>query len=274
MSSTRAATILVVEDDAPLAQTFEEILEGEGYEVRMTGTAAGARTAIETERPDLVLMDLVLPDADGLILCADIKAKAGVPVLVCSGTVRKRDSVLALKLGADDFIAKPFDVDEMLSRVEAALRRSNASGGRPAAPWMLPTPAAPARGTPAPAEHDSVTSVGPLRLERTHKRVSFGEREVALTPTEYRLLSAFMARPGEVLTRRDLAQLVWGYEDASVGRSIDVHVHRLRTKLQNAQESAGRPGPNVISVRGFGYKLLEDSGAATSAATGATPVAA
>ena len=110
-----------------------------------------------------------------------------------------------------------------------------------------------------------ISTVGLLTLERARKRVTFDGSEIPLTPTEYRLLSALMGRPGEVFSRRDLAQLVWGYEDASVGRSIDVHVHRLRTKLQHAQEQGGIPGPSVISVRGFGYKLLTDSSAALAA---------
>ena len=270
MSAPSTATILVIEDHAPLAQTFQEVLEGQGYDVRLAGTAAEARAVIDSAPPDLVLMDLVLPDADGLVLCADIKAKLAIPVIVCSGTVRKRDSVLALKLGADDFVAKPFDVDELLSRIEAALRRVSAPTDLPASLAMHRALTRGRGGEPATrqgsAEHEPVATLGRLRLERTHKRVTFGGEDVSLTPTEYRLLSAFMSRPDEVLSRRDLAQMVWGYEDASVGRSIDVHVHRLRTKLQHAQVAKGRSGPNVISVRGFGYKLLGDAAAQTAAA--------
>ena len=267
-----SAKILVIEDDAQLAQTFLDVFESEGYSVVLAGNGAEARARIEEAPPDLVLTDLVLPDADGLILCADIKSKLSVPVIVCSGTIRKRDSVLALKLGADDFIAKPFDVDELLSRVEAALRRSTSSTGLPVPISLHPAlarKAAPraARGQAAQAAQppEPMSTVGPLTLERTHKRVTFSGEEVALTPTEYRLLSALMQRPDEVFSRRDLAQLVWGYEDASVGRSIDVHVHRLRTKLQRAQEGSGRPGPSVISVRGFGYKLQAESAATLAA---------
>ena len=264
------ASILVIEDDAALAQTFQEILEAEDYAVTLAATAAEARAATELHPPDLVLTDLVLPDADGLILCADLKSKLGVPVIVVSGTIRKRDSVLALKLGADDFIPKPFDVDELLSRIEAALRRSRSEQGDSG---PIPMHSAIARrrggagfGSASTVAGDAASSLGPLTLERAHKRVTFKDREVPLTPTEYRLLAALMSRPDEVLSRRDLAQLVWGYEDASVGRSIDVHVHRLRTKLQRAQEQGGIPGPTVISVRGFGYKLLADSGAVSAAA--------
>ena len=272
--STPQASILVIEDDASLGQTFREILEGEDYEVSLAATAAEARASVEQRTPDLILTDLVLPDADGLILCADLKAKLGVPVIVVSGTVRKRDSILALKLGADDFIPKPFDVDELLTRIESALKRARAELGVPAA---VPLHAAIARRgvgvsagaafqSPAPVALEPASSIGPLTLERARKRVTFNNRDVPLTPTEYRLLAALMTRPDEVLSRRDLAQLMWGYEDASNGRSIDVHVHRLRAKLQRAQEGGGVPGPTIISVRGFGYKLLADPSVSAVAA--------
>jgi two-component system response regulator MprA len=261
-----AATILVVEDDPALAQTLRDILEAEGYAVHHAAGGAGARAALEGAPPDLILLDLMLPDVDGLVLCADLKSRSGAPIIVCSATARKRDSVLSLKLGADDFVAKPFDVDELLSRIEATLRRSRAAAAASDAASRAPTlissaPSAAGRAMPVTGS----TTVDGLTLEHARRRVTFHAQEVALTPTEYRLLAAFMSRPGEVLSRRDLAQLVWGYEDASVGRSIDVHVHRMRTKLHEAQERQGVAGPNVISVRGFGYKLM-DAAEAQSAA--------
>jgi two-component system response regulator MprA len=259
------ATILVVEDDPALAQTLRDILEAEGYAVHHAAGGAGARAALEGAPPDLILLDLMLPDVDGLVLCADLKSRSGAPIIVCSATARKRDSVLSLKLGADDFVAKPFDVDELLSRIEATLRRSRAAAASDAAsraPTLISSaPSAAGRAMPVTGS----TTVDGLTLEHARRRVTFHAQEVALTPTEYRLLAAFMSRPGEVLSRRDLAQLVWGYEDASVGRSIDVHVHRMRTKLHEAQERQGVAGPNVISVRGFGYKLM-DAAEAQSAA--------
>jgi len=271
---TPTANVLLVEDDPSVALTIKDMLESDGYAVRHVDTGTKAKAALENPKPDLIVLDLMLQDVDGLVLCADLKARTGAPVIICSATNRKRDTVLALKLGADDFIGKPFDVDEFLTRAAAVLRRAGAGiiatspASLTAATIGGPTPVSGSVVQPAhPIWMDSQTatgrqvgavSVGPLSLQHTRRRAVFDGEEVQLTPTEYRLLATFMARPEEVLSRQDLAQVVWGYEDASVGRSIDVHVHRLRAKLQAAQEGAGVPGPTVISVRGFGYKLLRD----------------
>jgi DNA-binding response OmpR family regulator len=273
------AHVLLVEDDPAVAMTIKDLFESEGYNVRHADTGARARAAVaDTSEPppDLIILDLMLPDTDGLVLCADLKARVSAPVIICSASPRKRDAVLGLRLGADDYIAKPFDVEEFLTRAAAVLRRSRAGGvgARVAAPAFAGlSAAAPAQSAhPAAAPHTLVVAeqaaqpsagaaaitVGPLSLEHARRRVTFAGDELQLTPTEYRLLATFMGRLDEVLSRQELAQVVWGYEDASIGRSIDVHVHRLRTKLQAAQERRGIPGPTVVSVRGFGYKLLED----------------
>src|SRR5438105_11996565 len=118
------ATILLVEDDAAIARMLTDVLDSTGYEVREAPTGAAARALVEQLRPDLIILDLVLPDEDGLVLCSVLKTIAGVPILICSGTQRRRDAFLSLKLGADDFIAKPFDVYDLLARVEVLLRRA------------------------------------------------------------------------------------------------------------------------------------------------------
>lgn len=265
------ATILLVEDDPALAQTLHDVFEMEGYTVRAAATGAQARASLADPAPDVILLDLMLPDTDGLILCADLKSKLDVPIIICSATSRKRDAVLGLKLGADDFVPKPFDVDELITRVETAVRRSRASASaakgesHDSGSGAAPTGSRERAGGGAPIPIPASTSVDGLTLEHAHRSVTFHDETINLTPTEYRLLAAFMVRPDEVLSRRDLAQLVWGYEDASVGRSIDVHVHRLRTKLLAAQERQNVPGPNVISVRGFGYKLYDSTAAAVAA---------
>jgi DNA-binding response OmpR family regulator len=277
------AHILLVEDDPGVALTIKDMLESDGYSVRHVDNGARAKSALEDPVPDLIVLDLMLPDVDGLVLCADLKSRVSAPVIICSATNRKRDTVLALRLGADDFIAKPFDVDEFLTRTAAVLRRARAgiiatppqsmATAASTDPVLTAVPSAPvtpmgtAPVSAAAGQHGGVTTVtvGPLSLEHTRRRVTFANEEVTLTPTEYRLLATFMARPDEVLSRQELAQVVWGYEDASIGRSIDVHVHRLRSKLQSAQELRGVPGPTVVSVRGFGYKLLKDVGSAIAA---------
>jgi len=230
-------TILLVEDDATVAAAVTEVLELNGYAVWRAGDGNQAKVLLEEKRPDLVVLDLILPDVDGLVLCADLKAIADVPVVICSATTRKRDTVLGLKLGADDFIPKPFDIYEFEARVEAVLRRAGQSR----------------RPVEAAAPPDEMR-IGPLGVDRSRHRVSLGGEVIQLTPIEYRLLIALMSRPDEVLSREDLAQMVWGYQDASVGRTIDVHIRRLRVKLGSASTAA----PPIVSVRGFGYKITTD----------------
>ena len=118
------AAILLVEDDPGIANMLTDVLESTGYQVRQAPTGAAARAQVEQTRPDLIILDLVLPDEDGLVLCSVLKNMANVPILICSGTQRRRDAFLSLKLGADDFIAKPFDIYDLLARVEVLLRRA------------------------------------------------------------------------------------------------------------------------------------------------------
>jgi len=235
------ATVLIVEDDAALARTLIDALDLAGYRVWHAIDGADARAQLERARPDMILLDLILPDIDGLVLCYTLKSAANVPIVICSGTNRKRDPILALKLGADDFVHKPFELDDLLARVEAVLRRT-------------PRPVAPA---PPPPE----LRVGALLVEPARHRVFLSGEPVALTPTEFRLITVMASHPEHVLSRDELAQDVWGLSDLTHGRTIDVHVRRLRLKLQRT----GRPGPTIVSVRRSGYKLTQRE-RATSAA--------
>jgi DNA-binding response OmpR family regulator len=240
---------MLVEDDASVAQTIAEALALDGYQVRRAATAAEARVLLDEAVPDLIILDLMLPDTDGLVLCSTLKARADVPIIICSASSERRDRILGLKLGADDFIAKPFDLDELQARVEAVLRRSTHS--RPAA------------GPAASTEVDQY-QIGDLTVDRHRRRVTLGGQELQLTPTEYRLLGALVTHADEVLSREELAQAVWGYQDASIGRAIDAHVRRLRVKLN----AGPAPAPPIVSVRGFGYKIANETASpgATSAA--------
>ncbi|MBV9326536.1 MAG: response regulator transcription factor [Chloroflexi bacterium] len=240
-----ATTIMLVEDDHVVAQTLTDALESSGYRVWLAETGADARTLLEQTRPDLIILDLMLPDVDGLVLCSGLKAIADVPIVICSATPQKRDAILGLKLGADDFISKPFDIYELEARVEAVLRRTSQSRA----------PAA----NPSPPEH---IRVGELIIDRSRRRVTLGGEPIQLTPTEYRLVSALASRPDEILSRDDLATLVWGYQDASSGRTIDVHIRRLRVKLAHGPVAA----PAIVAVRGFGYKMAVEEGANGAAA--------
>lgn len=236
-TETPRASILLIEDDLGAAQLLIDILENVGYRALAAHNAADARALMERSRPDLIILDLGLPDADGLVLCSRLKAIADVPIIICSAAQDKRDRVLGLKLGADDFITKPFDLDEFEARVEAVLRRS-------------------AHPRHAEASQPDHLHVGELVLDRQRRRVHVGGQPLSLTPTEFRLLSALASRPDEVFSREELAQLVWGSEDVSGSRTIDVHIQRLRSKL------AGGPGasPFITSVRGYGYRLECEDG--------------
>jgi DNA-binding response OmpR family regulator len=164
-------TILLVEDDSAVADMLVDRLGSKGYRVWRAESAAEAKAALEKAAPDLVILDLTLPDTSGLVFCADLQARPDIPIIICSGTPRKEDAVLGLKLGADDFVAKPFSVDELEARVEAVLRRV--------------APRSAAAGSPPPTRHQ----VGELVVDEERCRATLGGEKLPLTPTEYRLLS-------------------------------------------------------------------------------------
>jgi len=224
--------ILLVEDDLEAARSLSEALESGGYRVRIAGTGSEARSIVEQVGPDLILLDLMLPDKDGLILTAVLKTLTNAPIIICSGRHEQVDRVLSLKLGADDFVAKPFELDELEARIEVVLRRASR---------VREVPAVPA---------DQIR-VDELVISQSRGTVILAGKFVQLTPTEYRLLIALASRPDEVLTRAVIGQLVWGYEDLGTGHLIDVHIGRLRAKLRRASSS----GPVIVTVRGKGYAI-------------------
>lgn len=238
-------TILLVEDDADIARSLSKALENSGYRVTAVDTGAEARAIIEHVRPDLILLDLMLPDTDGLVLTTALKNLTSAPIIICSARQEQVDRVLGLKLGADDFVAKPFDLDELEARIEAVLRRASR-----------------VRETP-PSPPDQIR-VDELLISQSRGTVSIGGQPVHLTPTEYRLLVALASRPDEVLTREALGQIVWGYQDLGTGHLIDVHIGRLRLKLRRASKSA----PMIVTVRGKGYTIASEGSAAADGLNG------
>src|SRR5438094_690665 len=191
-----------------------------------------AKALIEHLHPDLILLDLMLPDTDGLVLTTALKALTSAPIIICSARTEQVDRVLGLKLGADDFVAKPFDLDELEARIEAVLRRAS-------------------RGREVPTIPPDQIRVGELLISQSRGTVTLAGQAVHLTPTEYRLLVALASRPDEVLSRETLGNLVWGYQDLGTGHLIDVHIGRLRLKLRRASRSA----PVIVTVRGKGYTI-------------------
>src|SRR5438132_8284061 len=239
------ASILVVEDDPAAARTLIDALEDTDYRVWHATDGQDARGLVERADPDLILLDLMLPDIDGLVLCSLLKSVADVPIVICTASARRSDPVLALKLGADDFVRKPFDVEDLLARIEAVLRR--------APPRAV--------GAPPPPPRQTELRVGELLVEPARRRALLGGELLALTPTEFRLLTVLSAHPEVVLTRDQLAQEVWGYADASNGRTIDVHIRRLRMKLAHHAVRS----PAIVSVRGMGYLITPDETAISAA---------
>jgi DNA-binding response OmpR family regulator len=221
----------MIEDDAALAATVRVWLEGAGYVVWHVESGADADRVLSEAEPDLILLDLVLPDIDGLILCSRFKAHTSAPIVIASARHGTIDRVLGLRLGADDFVPKPFDLEELQARLEAVLRRA-----RPAS---------------RPPERTTVR-VGTLSIELGTSRVTVDGRPLAMSAVQYRVLLALASRDGQVVSRQALASLIWGRDTPDgVDHLIDTHVSRLRHALAGASPTS----PTIVSLRGRGYRL-------------------
>lgn len=225
-----AARILVVDDDDHLREVVRYALDRQGYAVTEARTGLEALALVRARAPDLVVLDVLMPELDGLETCRQLRAMSAVPVIFLSSRGEEIDRVLGLELGGDDYLTKPFSTRELVSRVKAVLRRAR-----------------PADTAVAPSE---VLQVGALRLDVAAHRVHVGPREVVLTATEFRLLQAMMAQPGRVFTRSDL--LRDAYEDAHhvADRTLDSHVRGIRQKLREAAWEG------IDTVHGVGYRLV------------------
>jgi DNA-binding response OmpR family regulator len=230
-----ARHILLVEDDAGLATMVGDSLHAHGYDVWHVESARDAERALDEMRPDVIVLDLMLPDRNGLTLCAKLKARARAPLIICSATRRKDDAVLGFQLGADDFLRKPFAVDELLARVDLALRRgSDLDNGSPKQAAAPPF------------------STGSISIDAERCEATADGHALKLTPTEFRLLSSIASRAPGVVSRQELAEPIWGCVDPGFIRSLDVHMRRLRAKL-----AAAAPRARLVARRGFGYQLLD-----------------
>jgi DNA-binding response OmpR family regulator len=225
------ANILVVEDNADLAFGLRTNLEVEGHEVRVESDGVRGLAGIRQSRPDLVILDLMLPGLDGIRLLRALRdGGSSVLVLVLTARGEEADKVRALRLGADDYVTKPFGLLELLARVEALLRRGREAAG--------------SAGTEVVRFGDVEICLGP----RTVKR---GGRPIELTPKEFDLLVALARRRGSVVTRIELLRGVWSYSDAAVTRTVDTHVAELRRKLEEDPSSPR----HIVTVRKSGYRL-------------------
>jgi two-component system, OmpR family, phosphate regulon response regulator PhoB len=226
-----SAKILIVEDEAPLAEMLRYNLEAEGFRVSHAETGEEAELIVAEERPDLVVLDWMLPGVSGIELCRRLRIKPdtrSIPILMLTARAEESDRVRGLSTGADDYMVKPFSLAELLARVKALLRRA------------------------APNRVADVLTVGDIELDRAARRVTRGTREVRLGPTEFRLLEFLMESPGRVHSRAQLLDGVWGRDAYIDERTVDVHIGRLRKALIRGKES-----DPIRTVRGTGYVLSD-----------------
>ena len=234
MSKQGGAHILVVDDEPAILRAVRTNLAGHDFRVETAETGREALDSHAYHHPDLILLDLGLPDMDGLEVIRRVRERSATPIVVLSARETERDKVAALDLGADDYLTKPFGVDELLARIRVALRHA----------------ARPASGNAA------VFRTGDLEVDLERRRVSVGGREVHLTPTEYELLKALITHPNKVLTDRMLLQWVWGGQYGAQDHYLHVYVARLRKKLDPAAQSPRY----LVTEPGVGYRLLADEG--------------
>jgi two-component system, OmpR family, KDP operon response regulator KdpE len=230
MSST--ARILLVEDDEATRNAVARNLEGHGFKVTPCGDVAEALRRWDAERPDLILLDLGLPDLDGATVVRHVRRDATTPILILSARADERVKVATLEAGADDYVTKPFGMDELRARIGALLRRA----------------AGPA------ADQGGVVTLGPVSLDVAARRVTVNGAPVDLTPREYELLKVMVAQPGRLLTKGRLLRAVWGTAYAGEAHYLHVYVSRLRRKLSAADPDAGADAL-ITAEPGIGYRI-------------------
>ncbi|MFJ9027762.1 two-component system response regulator CseB [Streptomyces sp. NPDC102274] len=227
--------VLFVEDDDVIREATQLALERDGFVVTARPDGLAGLDAFRADRPDIALLDVMVPGLDGVSLCRRIRDESTVPVIMLSARADSIDVVLGLEAGADDYVTKPFDGAVLVARIRAVLRRFGHAGG----------PAREAGGPGEPAEN-GVLTFGDVEIDTEGMEVRRAGAPVALTPTEMRLLLEFSSAPGTVLSRDKLLERVWDYGWGGDTRVVDVHVQRLRTKIGQDR---------IDTVRGFGYKL-------------------
>ena len=225
-----ARTILVVEDDATLRETLVDALEVEGFRVIAAADGRDALVRFRADKPDLVLLDLMLPELSGIEVCRIIRAESGVPIVMLTAKDSELDKVVGLELGADDYVTKPFSLRELSARIRAHFRRSE----QVAAP---------------DGAAGSVVDLGRVQVDLLGHRLLRDGEALPIKPKAFELLAFLLRNPGQAFTRDQLLEHVWGYDYAGETRTVDVHVHWLRSTLEDDMAS-----PKFIhTVRGVGY---------------------
>lgn len=227
------STVLVVDDERHIFELVRLYLEQEGFDVAYAADGAEALQRIGALNPDLVVLDVMLPEMDGLSVCRRLRQEGNrVPIILLTARGDDIDKILGLELGADDYVTKPFNPRELVARVKAVLRRV---GGE-----SLPD-----------KRRETALALGRVRLFPQQREVVIGKEQVYLRPKEFDLLETFLRHPGQVLSREQLLNQVWGYDYVGETRTVDVHVASLRDKLEGS-------GVKIETVWGIGYKLVEE----------------
>jgi len=217
--------VLIVDDEPHIMELGKLYLEREGFQVEGVGTGREALAKQASSKPDLIILDLMLPDIDGFEVCKQIRAKSDVPILMLTARKEDVDKIVGLELGADDYFTKPFNPRELVARVKAILRRYQAG-----------------------PKADKTIEMGRLRIDLTRHEVTVAGQQVALRTKEFALLAAFAQNPGVVFSRDKLLDMVWGFDYYGETRTVDVHVNHLRGKLAGS-------GVSIETLRGAGYKM-------------------
>ena len=219
--------ILVVDDEPKIAEICQDYLKSAGYEVVTAATGPEGLSAARREKPDLVVLDLMLPEMEGLDVCRTLRRESDVPIIMLTARVEETDKLIGLELGADDYITKPFSPRELVARIRVVLRRV---GGDPTS---------------------DVIRVGAVALDRTRYEVSLPDRTISLTPTEFEIMATLMAQPGRIFSRQQLLNAAHGVAFESYERAIDSHIRNLRRKLETGADQVN----NIVTVHGVGYKF-------------------
>lgn len=222
-------TILIVEDEPTLVSTLRYSLEREGYRVATAENGEQGVDVARAERPDLILLDLMLPGLDGLDVCRILRREMQMPILMLTAKDDEVDKVVGLEIGADDYVTKPFGMRELMARVRALLRRAETSGDK----------------------DKQLLSAGDVQIDMTARKALRDGTEIVLKPREYDLLAFLLQNKGKAFTRDQILHQVWGYDYAGDTRTVDVHVRWLREKIEREPSKPTR----IITVRGTGYRF-------------------
>ena len=226
--------ILIIEDDTPIADLLSYGLSREGFQTRIAGSGSAGMKELEDFKPDLLLLDWMLPDQSGLDICKKVTADYNIPIIMITAKSDITDKILGLEFGADDYITKPFDLREVVARIRTTLRRLEQ-----------------VRSAHQEGNRNPVLRLHKLEIDTEERLVKNNGQPVELTPKEYDLLMTLCRNQGKTFTRSDLLDLVWGYQFVGDTRTVDTHIQRLRKKLDASDD--------IVTVFGIGYKFVKQA---------------